>query len=161
MVEVLAVGLSDIKVARQGQNLRSSGLGSCVGLVLFDSLRHIAGMAHIMLPDNKITRGKAHPPGKFANTAVPELLKQLLAIGAKKSNLYAKMAGGAEMFRTTTGFTANIGMRNIEAVKAELDAHHFELVSADVGGNFGRSIEFVTETGDLRIHTVSQGDKVI
>ncbi|GGE46337.1 chemoreceptor glutamine deamidase CheD [Pullulanibacillus camelliae] len=161
MIDSLMVGLSDIKMACDQASLRCSGLGSCVGLVLYDLQKPIAGMAHIMLPDSEISRGKAYPPGKFANTAVPELLKQLLALGAIKENIRAKMAGGAEMFRTTTNWTANIGQRNVEAVKEQLDLLHLQLKGEDVGGNFGRTIRFINETKALHIHTVTKGDKTI
>jgi len=161
MVDSLVVGLSDMKVTHDQMALRCAGLGSCIGLVLYDLYQPIAGMVHIMLPDDEISRGKAHLPGKFANTAVPELLKQLLTQGAIKENIRAKMAGGAEMFRTTINWTANIGQRNVEAVKEQLDFCQVRLVGEDVGGNFGRTIRFINETKELHIHTFTKGDKTI
>ena len=161
MVDAVSVGLSDIKVVKAGKNLRSSGLGSCVGLVLYDAIKGIAGMAHIMLPDSEISRGKSFSPGKFADTAVPELLRQLQLSGASREHLRAKMAGGAEMFKALNGWTANIGLRNVQAIEEQLKTHQLDLLSADVGGNYGRSIVFDVETEKLHIHTVTIGDKVI
>jgi len=161
MVNSLVVGLSDMKLTHDQMALRCAGLGSCVGLVLYDLQQPIAGMVHIMLPDSELSRGKAHLPGKFANTAVPELLRQVLAQGAIKENIRAKMAGGAEMFRATISWTANIGQRNVEAVKEQLDSFHLPIKGEDVGGNFGRTIRFINETKELHIHTFTKGDKTI
>jgi chemotaxis protein CheD len=114
------------------------GLGSCIGLVLYDDSLKIGAMVHIMLPDSA---GRKDRPGKYADTAIPLLIKELGALGSKKGSLIAKMAGGACMFEYF-GTNLNIGERNAERVRAVLKENGIPLKKEDVGGKVGRSVTF-------------------
>ena len=133
------------------------GLGSCIGLCLYDELKQIAGMVHILLPEQ--IPGQRNP-FKFADTAVPALLKELEKIGAKQKNLFAKISGGARMFSGSDSLF-DIGQRNAEAVKRVLKELRIPLQGEDVGGSRGRSIFFYVENGKLEIKTLGQDVKVI
>ena len=115
------------------------GLGSCIGLTLYDDRMKIGAMVHIMLPDSA---GRKDRPGKYADTAIPLLLQELGALGCKNRNIIAKMAGGASMFEYF-GANLNIGERNAEKVREFLAREHIKLVSEDVGGKVGRSVTFL------------------
>ncbi|HII99619.1 MAG TPA: chemotaxis protein CheD [Methanoregula sp.] len=114
------------------------GLGSCIGLTLYDESSKIGAMVHIMLPDSA---GRKDRPGKYADTAIPLLIKELGIKGAKTKSLIAKMAGGACMFEYF-GTNLNIGERNAERVRAILKAEGIPLKKEDVGGKVGRSVTF-------------------
>jgi chemotaxis protein CheD len=114
------------------------GLGSCIGLTLYDESLKVGAMVHIMLPESA---GRKDRPGKYADTAVPILLKELNAMGCKNRSLVAKMAGGASMFEYF-GANLNIGERNAEKIRALLKEHNIRLVKEDVGGKVGRSVTF-------------------
>ncbi|TCP30309.1 chemotaxis protein CheD [Scopulibacillus darangshiensis] len=160
-IEMVRVGLSEIGMASSRQSLKTFGLGSCVGVILYHSGLKKAGMAHIMLPEAAMAKNNAFPSGKFADTAVPELLLQFSQCGVDKSELKAKMAGGAEMFKgkvRTAG--AGIGPRNVKAVKKALECHGVPLISEETGGHHGRTIEFFTESSSLLIRTI-KGEKMI
>ena len=132
------VGMADIIVITAPATLVTLGLGSCIGLVLFDTIGKVAGMAHIMLPDSR-DAGAVPKPGKFADTAVPRLLQELSSLGALPSNLQAKIAGGAQMFNIPgkdSGLLA-VGARNIEATKKWLSHFNIPLVAEDTGGEHG------------------------
>ncbi len=93
------VGMADMVVVSAPESLVTLGLGSCIGLVLFDQAAKVAGMAHIMLPDSRGAGQKAlEKPGKCADTAVPALIAEVCRKGAVRSRLKAKMAGGSQMF---------------------------------------------------------------
>ena len=134
-------------VAKHPVVLTSLGLGSCIGLVIYDDIAKVAGMSHIMLPNNHEDKD-VKKLGKYADTAVPKLIEDLIALGALKSRLKAKMAGGAQMFsvpgKNSASFLA-IGERNIETTKKMLEQYGIPLVASDVGGNKGRSVEFYTD----------------
>jgi len=134
-------------VAKHPVVLTSLGLGSCIGLVIYDDIAKVAGMSHIMLPNNHEDKD-VKKLGKYADTAVPKLIEDLIAFGALKSRLKAKMAGGAQMFsvpgKNSASFLA-IGERNIETTKKMLEQYGIPLVASDVGGNKGRSVEFYTD----------------
>lgn len=158
MIEtVVRVGIADIKIVKTPDKIRTSGLGSCVGVVIYDTQLKIAGLAHIMLPDSSLARGEKINIAKFADTALKKMTNDLLLIGANRFRLKAKIAGGAQMFHFhTQNEQMRIGPRNVEAVKNELKVLGIPLVAEDTGGNSGRTIEFNPETFLLQIKTVYQ-----
>ncbi|WP_409294355.1 chemotaxis protein CheD [Peribacillus sp. SCS-26] len=155
--KVVRVGIADLNLAAAPDLLRTAGLGSCVGVVIFDLAKGLAGMAHIMLPDSRLARGLGASIGKYADTAVPELLKLLLSQGASRHGIQAKIAGGAQMFQFAGGSDLmRIGPRNVEAVKESLDCLNIQLSAEDTGGSSGRTIEFYPGTGRMHIRSVNK-----
>ena len=115
------------------------GLGSCIGLTLYDPNLKLGAMVHIMLPESG---GRSDRPGKYADTAVPLLVKELVSHGSKNRSIIAKIAGGACMFEYF-GTGLNIGERNAEKVRVLLKECHIQLAAEDVGGKVGRSVTFM------------------
>lgn len=161
MSEIVHVGMADYKLCRSPQKISTLGLGSCLGVVLYDQTIKICGMAHIMMPDSKKLKRNANRM-KFADTCLQDMRKDLLAAGASQSRLIAKIAGGARMFihKSNTDLL-NIGKQNLEAVRKVLGEWNIPIVAEDVGSNYGRTIEFDTVTGELFIKSVGKGDSVI
>jgi len=159
---LVKVGMADLNIAVNGDVLKTTGLGSCVGLTLFDPLRKIAGMAHVMLPSSNIARDLQFNVAKYADTAVPDLLQKMIEIGAKRERLLAKMAGGAQMF-TFAGQTDSlrIGPRNVESCTFLLKELGIPIIGQDTGGGYGRTIEFDSNNGILSIRSVQHGIKEI
>ncbi|HWO77979.1 MAG TPA: chemotaxis protein CheD [Bacillus sp. (in: firmicutes)] len=155
---LVKVGIADMKLGQAPQILRTTGLGSCVGLVLYDERLKIAGMAHVMLPDSSLAKAGTSHMAKYADTAVPSLLAGLLEKGARQLSIKAKLAGGAQMFEYAgANELMRIGARNIEAVKNQLNSLKLPIVAEDTGGTNGRTIDFVIETGVLLVKTVNKG----
>ncbi|WP_240375333.1 chemotaxis protein CheD [Bacillus piscicola] len=160
--QIIKVGMADWKAVSAPDAIRTSGLGSCVGIVIYDDKRHTAALAHIMLPDSKMARNKALNRAKFADTAIADVLLALKAKGCSAFQLKAKMAGGAQMFSFSSGSDMmRIGPRNAEAVKHILKENNIPLLAEDTGGNKGRTITFYPETTSLHIRTIHQGETVI
>jgi chemotaxis protein CheD len=158
---IIKVGMADLNVAASPHLIRTTGLGSCVGVVLYDSVNKIGGMAHIMLPDSSLGKGTINE-AKYADTAIPRLIKELEKAGAERGFLTAKLAGGAQMFAfNTVNETMKVGLRNVEACKRILNQERIPLIAEDTGGNWGRTIELDIKTGQLSIRTVNQGEKKI
>ena len=161
-IEIVKVGIADLNIVKAPNRIRTSGLGSCVGLILFDKFNGIAGMAHIMLPDSSLANQTNINRAKYADTAIPLLMNKLENSGAKMRFLQAKVAGGAQMFQfQSSNDMMRIGPRNVEAVRSILVTHNIPILDEDVGGNSGRTIEFDPKTSDLMIRTVNQGTKII
>ncbi|QTH45883.1 chemotaxis protein CheD [Cohnella sp. LGH] len=159
---LIKVGMADLNIADGGAVLKTTGLGSCVGLTLFDPELRIGGMAHIMLPSSDIAREGQLNIAKYADTAVPELVRRLQSKGASLHRMVAKMAGGAQMFAFMGGTdTMRIGPRNVEATKHELDRFSIRLLSEDTGGNYGRTVELYSHNGIFLIRSVQHGVKEI
>ena len=161
MGNMIKVGMGDLKVCKCPDNLTTLGLGSCVGAVLYDKKTKVSGMLHCMLPDSTKISNNSNI-AKFADTGLDELLKQMLALGAKKPNMVAKIAGGAQMFAfSNSNDKLRVGDRNVEAVKAKLKTMGIPIIAQDTGLNYGRTIEFYSETGILLIKAVGKGQKEI
>jgi len=160
MSVVISVGMADYKTAKAPDLLLTAGLGSCIGICIHDPLLKVGGMAHIMLPTASGSLGGN--PAKYADTGLELLLKEIAAMGANRSRLRAKIAGGAQMFSFPgKPPVLKIGDRNAEAVEKELKRHGIPLLVKDVGGSFGRTIHFDVGTGALRIRTINHGEKVV
>jgi len=162
ILSVVKVGIADLNVIEAPNKIRTSGLGSCVGVVIYDNFKKVAGLAHVMLPDSNLTKQTQFNEYKYADTAIDSLVEQLIKLGARKSHLKAKIAGGAQMFQFQSGSDImRIGPRNVDAVKDRLKKHHIPIISSDTGGNQGRTIEFDPLTSKLKIRTVNKGEKYI
>lgn len=158
MNEIVKVGMADLNVAKPPQKIRTSGLGSCVGIIIYDETTKICGMAHVMLPNSSLGKSESINKAKYADTAIDVLLEKLSNLGAKKTQLKAKLAGGSQMFKfSSANEMMRIGPRNVEAVKEKLSNLKISIVAEDVGGTSGRTIEFDPLTSILSIRTVSQG----
>ena len=157
---LIVVGMADLKVARSPDTLTTLGLGSCVGITLHDASRKIGGMAHVMLPSYKGFEGQNI--AKFADSGIIELVNQMTRMGVPKTQLVAKIAGGAHMFGGVQNMDMlKIGERNAAASIALLRQLGIPLKANDTGGTHGRTIELNTETGALKIRTVGLGEKFI
>ncbi|MCH1623760.1 chemotaxis protein CheD [Fredinandcohnia quinoae] len=160
--QIIKVGIADMNVIKAPQLIRTSGLGSCVGVVIFDQSQKVAGLAHIMLPSSTLSKVNNMNVAKYADTAIEELINNVIKNGGRTHYLKAKIAGGAQMFQFQSGNDImRIGPRNVEAVLEELKRFKISLLSKDVGGSSGRTIEFDPETAKLKIRTVNQGIKEI
>jgi chemotaxis protein CheD len=155
------VGMADLKVVKHPGALTTLGLGSCIGICLYDPSTKLIGMAHIMLPSSKTIKNNANT-AKFADTAIVKLIDDMIQLGANKRKLVSKIAGGSQMFKFTSGNDMmRIGDRNAEAVREMLGTLKIPILADDTGGNFGRTIEFFSETGSLKIKTIGHGEKEV
>nr|WP_219838828.1 chemotaxis protein CheD [Paenibacillus sp. R14(2021)] len=159
---VVKVGMADLKVAAEGAILKTTGLGSCVGLTLFDERTKVAGMVHVMLPSSEIAREAAINIAKYADTSIPHLIDLMKQAGAEPERFVAKMAGGAQMFAfSSSNDSMRIGPRNVESCRLMLQQFSIPLLAEDTGANYGRTIEFNSLSGMLTIRSVQQGVKEI
>lgn len=165
MGKMIKVGMADLATCKSPDALTTLGLGSCVGIALYDPTTKISGLAHIMLPDSTKIKNNQNI-AKFADTGIEELIRQMVKLGASKPRLVAKIAGGAQMFafKSTTSQTSDmlqVGARNVEAVKTVLKREGIRLLAEDTGLNYGRTVEFYSESGQLLIKRVGKESKTI
>lgn len=159
MSDLIKVGMADYKVGKNPASLISYGLGSCVGIALYDPLSKVGGLAHIMLPDSTQARSNENP-AKFADTALPRMLDEVVKLGAVKSRIVAKIAGGAQMFVfANASDIMRVGERNAEAVRIILRNLDIKVIADDTGGNYGRTVELKLDSGIFRVKTIDKGEK--
>ncbi|MGL5269773.1 MAG: chemotaxis protein CheD [Selenomonadaceae bacterium] len=161
MSELIRVGMADYKVGRAPASIISYGLGSCIGITMYDPVTKVGGLLHIMLPDSTQARSSENA-AKFADTGIAAMLKDVLQLGASRPRLVAKIAGGAQMFSFANATDImRVGERNAEAVKVVLAEHSIRLIAEDTGGNYGRTVQIDLESGIYRIKTINKGEKEI
>lgn len=164
--ELINVGVAEYYVTHNPHVLACFGLGSCVGVALYDDRKRVGGLAHVMLPDSKafIKRGN---PGKYADTAIQKMVEEMERLGSKRRDIRAKAAGGACMFsipgainpRNVPGpcLGMQIGERNIDAVRNILKELGIPLKAEDIGGNYGRTMRFDISNGRVIINSIKHG----
>lgn len=150
-----AVRMAEIVVSSDpGAFLVALGLGSCVGICLFDPVAGVAGLAHVVLPDSSMS-SREEPPGKFADTVLEAMLEAMRQAGALRPRLRAAIAGGAHVFNFGTAGPGklDIGARNAAAVLEELKSKRINLVAEDCGGESGRTVQLEVATGLVTVRT--------
>ena len=161
MANSIRIKMADLDIGRDNDKLITSGLGSCIGVTLYDERKKIGGMAHVMLPEFPEKKDDGNP-AKYADTALDMLIDKLKDAGASKRRFEAKMAGGAQMFKfSNSSDKMRIGARNVEAVKEYLKKHNIPLKGSEVGEDYGRTMEFEVATGQAIIKTVKKDDIVL
>lgn len=153
--ETHKLGIAGILVVNRPDTIRTV-LGSCVGIAMYDQAAGVGGMAHIILPASDGGKGAR---GKFADTAVDQLLEDLLREGSRRQRLKSKIAGGASMFGPTVDDA--LGERNIHAVRGRLAHHAIPLLAEDVGGTSGRRMVLSPSTGRVEVQIIGEDLRVL
>lgn len=150
------VGIADYEISTDGAALSTSGLGSCVGLAIFDPASGLAGLAHLMLPSAaEVDEGH---DAKFADTGTALLVREMEALGADARTMEATLAGGSDMLAYSE---AAIGERNAAAVRAALAANGVRVVAEDLGGAHGRTLRLEPATGEVVVERAGTGPTLL
>lgn len=161
MSVVHKVGMADLKICSSPDVLSTLGLGSCIGICLYDPGTKVSGLAHIMLPSSESIKNNSNI-AKFADTAIVKLIDDMVKAGANRRRLVGKIAGGAQMFAfSSQNDSMKVGQRNAESVRRILKEQNIPILADDTGGNYGRTIEFYSDNGKLLIKTIGHGIKEV
>ena len=156
----IRVKVADYAVAAEG-TIATIGLGSCVAIILYDATARVGGMAHVLLPNEAMSRDRSNP-AKFPSSAVPLLLSEMRLLGAKPERVRAKIVGGASMFgNLIPSGGINIGERNIAAVRSVLSEVKVPIVAEDVGSDHGRSVFLHLDDGHVEVRSLKKGSRVL
>jgi chemotaxis protein CheD len=147
--KIIDIRMGDMKAASNDHVLRSSGIGSCIVVTLYDSVKRVGALAHPMLP---ISDG-SHASFRFVEPAIDAMIKELQKLGAAQERLEAKLVGGANMFEVFDKNPESIGLQNVESARKKLEENRISIVANDTGGNVGRSVLFDLKTGLVEVKT--------
>lgn len=152
------VKVAHAEVAGAGEVLVTVGLGSCVAIVLHDAVARVGGLAHVLLPLPREGQIPANP-AKYAATAVPHLIEEMAALGARQERLRARLVGGASMFGALLAQgRLHTGERNILASREALVVAAIPVDAEEVGKEHGRSVYFHPADGRLRVTSLQFGE---
>ena len=135
-------------------------LGSCVAVTMFSPQRNIGAICHAFLPDSKriSVRGPDPQPCRFVDTAVETMLSSMSRLGADLDQLEVKIIGGASGLgggpRGRGVF--DMGARNVEMAEQVLGGRGVKVLDSHVGGNQGRKVVFITNTGEIWVKRLSK-----
>ena len=163
MGEVIKVGMADLKVCKYPDSLTTLGLGSCVGVALYDKATKVTGLAHIMLTDSTAIKNNSNI-AKFADTGIDETIRLMVAMGATKGRIVAKIAGGANMFHSglsSASSTLKVGENNVAACKKKLAELRIPIIAEDTGLDYGRTVVIRSEDGVFTIKSIGKPLKEI
>ncbi len=151
MLKRVTVGVGDLAVSnKEGDEIITFSLGSCVGVAIWDRAAKVGGLLHIMLPESKLNPQRAQKqPGVFADTGLPLLFKSCYKLGAKKNRIRVVVVGGSQVMDSAGHF--NIGKRNYTAVRKMFYRNNVLVDAEDVGGNVNRTLALNISTGKVWI----------
>ena len=156
--KLINVGIADIGLAASPDILRTI-LGSCVGICLYDPGALLAGLSHIMLPTKNDRNSNDR---KYADSALPLMVEEMSKMGARKARMVAKIVGGATMFKMDeNSMMGEIGRNNVKKVREVLDGLGIRIIAEDVGGDYGRTIDFYAEDGRLKVKSIGRQEKML
>jgi chemotaxis protein CheD len=153
----IIVKVADFRCGAGTDVLVTIGLGSCVGIVLYDATARVGGLAHVLLPSPALGRQDSNP-AKFPQTAVPLLLEQMGQRGASLRRISARLIGGASMFSGLGApGTIQMGERNVVASRQALHLHGVAIVGEATGGDYGRTVRLWVADGRVEVASVAHG----
>ncbi|GFE57275.1 chemotaxis protein CheD [Geobacter sp. AOG1] len=162
MAELTIIGLSEYGFASSPGVLMTYGLGSCIGIALYDPELRMGSLAHTLLPVSHEGTQSTVKSAKFTDLAIDIMVEELVKSGCAKERLVAKLAGGASMFDSQyRSFRGDIGQRNVDSAKKTLAGHGIPLLAEDSGGDYGRTVEFHTSSGLMLIKAIQKPSKTI
>lgn len=147
----LAVGIGEYKIGKKVL-LEAMGLGSCIGIILFDTSTGIGGIAHVLLPG-----ASQNGETKYAETAIEKMLEDMIKQGARKGRIISKFAGGAQVFKHMNLEILKIGNRNAISVEETLVKKKIPVLARDVGGEVGRNVIFNPVDGSMIVKYTKGG----
>ena len=153
---VITVGIGEWAVSRNGEDtIKTYALGSCVAVMIYDVKVRVGGLIHIALPESSVDPKKASvQPGYFADTGLPHMIEEMKKLGASRTGVWVKLAGGASVMDASGYF--DIGKRNVLAIKRILWKSSLGPVAEDTGGSNSRTVAFSLSDGAV---VLSSGPK--
>jgi len=152
------VGIGDLKVVKDPDAILSThGLGSCVGLCIYDPAAKVGGILHYLLPTPTDPTAPVAPEdmAKYGSTGIPLLFRKAYELGAVKERLIVCAAGAGEFLSDSAGF--NVGKRNHNLLRKVLFKNMVRLDAKSLGGSTARTLWLHLNDGSLIV--TNKGDR--
>lgn len=153
MKNQISINIGEYRASREPAVIRTL-LGSCVAVCLFDPVKRIGGMNHILLP-GKADMKHFDQSARYGINAMELLINSMMALGGDRSRLFAKLFGGAHVVSAILRENG-MGQKNTAFAIEFLQKEKTRVFSKDVGGTDSRKIFFHTDTGDVFVKRIPQ-----
>jgi len=151
---VEVIGLGGLSTSNDvNDDLVCLGLGSCVAICIYETVNRVAGMAHLVLPDSGEGRDTGRS-AKYVDTGIPLLVEEMETLGALRSRMVVRIAGGAHMITVVEVNGDSVGDRNVKAVRQSVAALGLAISAEEVGGSRGRTIRICVDSGRVLVASV-------
>jgi chemotaxis protein CheD len=107
-------------------------------------------MNHFVLPND---RNRGDDP-RYGDVAIAQLLAAFGKHGCRRTDLQAKVFGGADVLPTMSGHS--VGSNNIRFALDVLEHERIPVVAQRTGGTLGRKIIFHTALGEVLVGALTQ-----
>ncbi len=141
-------------VSEHANGVITTILGSCIATCIWDPVRKVGGMNHILVARSQTSLGV----NDYAGINAMELLINGLArLGADRARLNAKVFGGARMIDGLS----DIGNSNANFILEYLTAEGIPCLGKSLGGSAARQIRFFPAEGRVMQRTVAAAPEVV
>jgi len=120
-------------------------LGSCIAACIRDPVAGVGGMNHFLLPGG-LAQGSERVAQRYGVHAMELLVNAILARGARRERLEAKLFGGG---RLIDGLS-DIGGQNADFALRYLAAEGIRHIGGSLRGEHGRKVQFWPVSGRAR-----------
>lgn len=141
-------------------------LGSCLAVVLYSHKCRTGAMCHAQLPECKqecpmcaetcaaqcTLRTDTDCDAKYVDCSITRMLEGLKQFGAYPKELTAQIYGGANLLRIHDA-QHSVGERNVAMAVELIKRYKIPILSLDVGGKLGRTVDFYSDTGVIKVKT--------
>ncbi len=139
-------------------------LGSCLSIIMFSRKNNYSAISHCQLPASgrsKKNNSNCLEPYKYVDCTVEKMLETFEKLNISKEEIEVKIFGGADVIGTNqkNGNSVTIGQQNILEALKSLKKHKLIITAADTGGNVGRKIIFVTNSGEIYLNRLKSNEK--
>lgn len=137
-------------------------LGSCLAICFHNERLKIGAIVHAQLPERKVSHLKCHEkcpvkclndgpddsPYKYVECSIRNVLDIFKKEGISANEIDIKLFGGASLIGIDSHIKS-VGLQNIEKAFSVIEEHRLKVVSENIGGEQGRKIFFLTDTGEV------------
>ncbi len=125
-------------------------LGSCVALIMYDTVTEVCAIAHCVLPESSFGEGgEENNAFKYVDSSFIRMMEIFQRMGIPPERIVMKLFGGAEQVINHAKGRESVGLKNIKKVLELAGLKSIRVASSDVGGNIGRKIYLLSNTGEV------------
>jgi chemotaxis protein CheD len=130
----------------------STVLGSCVAATFFHAPSGFSAIFHAMLPSS--LDGEEMEPCRYVDSSIALIVRLMERDRIEFRSVTVKIFGGSSSIITSAPAVnriTDVGAKNVETARKEIQSRGFSTACEDVGGTSGRKVLFSTTDGSVLV----------